>query len=324
MTDAREQYLHDVLETGSGVADRTSMWRIALAAILLVVTWLGVNAVWGLTSDEDTLVSGWLRSVAALDVWLGGALLVLAATAIWSAGVRKAATVGLAAMLVAYLIGVAGSRYAYAAIDPRGGVPFDAYADAVFALWERSFLLYPAIPMLAVYLLTSKRASRPAFRFGDWRVPARLLRQRTRSSWSRYFVYWIVFFIVPFFLLLQAQVGFAPIISGRLFWLFPAVLALALFNAFTEELLFRGFVQHSLGTFIGPAAAVVLQAAFFGIHHWGSSPVPGFLTAVITFALGLVWGLSVLQTRGLGWAVCCHTLVDMTFFSAHFVAVPES
>ncbi len=299
-------------------------WRPGLAAAALIVAWLGVNAAWGLTSAEDTLVSGWLRRAASLEVWLGGAVALLAGAVALAAGRRKRGLLAITGMLCAYLTGVAASRFAYDVLDPRGGVPFDHYNDVLFAVWERSFLLYPAIPMLAVYLLVTDPNSRFAFRFGDWRAPARFFRERAQMRWSGHLLFWLVVIVAPMFVLMQVQVGFAPITSGRLFVFLPAVIVLALFNAFTEELIFRGFVQRALLAYLGPAAAVLLQAAFFGIHHWGSSPVPGFATVAITFLFGAVWGLSVLQTRGLGWAVCCHTLIDMTFFSAHFVAVPES
>ena len=66
---------------------------------------------------------------------------------------------------------------------------------------------------------------------------------------------------------------------------------------------------------------VTIPRVFFGFHHWGSSPdaVAGLGTAIVTSALGILWGRSVIATGGIGWAVCAHALVDIAFFSAYFV-----
>jgi hypothetical protein len=41
--------------------------------------------------------------------------------------------------------------------------------------------------------------------------------------------------------------------------------------------------------------------------------------AVLTALLGGVWGRSVLETRGLGWAICPHASLDLAFFLGQFV-----
>ncbi len=41
--------------------------------------------------------------------------------------------------------------------------------------------------------------------------------------------------------------------------------------------------------------------------------------AVVTGLLWVLWGRSVLETRGLGWAIVTHASLDLAFFLAQFV-----
>ena len=52
-----------------------------------------------------------------------------------------------------------------------------------------------------------------------------------------------------------------------------------------------------------------------------SSPelIAGLPMALAAAALGILWGYSVVSTRGMAWAVLCHALADFVFFSAYFV-----
>ena len=76
---------------------------IRAVAILLFVTWVGVNATWGLLSPGRTLVSAWLESVFSLGLWITlcvSLLLVAVITATW----QRASGLGtVALLLVGYL-----------------------------------------------------------------------------------------------------------------------------------------------------------------------------------------------------------------------------
>lgn len=291
--------------------------------LLLLATWLGVNAVWGLTGPRDTLLSGIERQVAPLAVWVAIPMMGLVLVA-WLAGRRRErGLLAASTMLLAYLAGVVVSRCAKLAVDPAGGIPLEDLADAGRALFERSFLLIPALPMLVVgYLLCREELP---FRFGDWRakLPRRASAETTEGSrtWRDATLWALLLVGLPGFVLMQSTVGFAPVKTGTL-WpaLFP-VLALALLNGFAEELLFRGLIQTALVSYLGAQWAVLLQAIFFAIHHWGASPslIAGAPMALL-LVLAAVWmGRSVLATHGLGWAVCFHVMLDFVFFAAHFV-----
>ncbi len=283
--------------------------RVLGAGLLLVATWLGVNAVWGLTSPQDTLVSALERRVAPLAAWVAGPALVLTLTAAVASRRHGRGLLAIAAMLLAYLLGVAISRYAKLWVDPTGGIPIRTFADGGRALFERSFLLIPALPMLVVVGFLCRREL--PLRCGDW----------TAGNWRRSLLWALLGVGLPGFLLMQSTVGFGPLRSGTLWPALLPILALALLNASAEELLFRGLIQTPLVAGLGAGWGVLLQAAFFAIHHWGASPSPiaGAPMVLLLFFAALWMGRSVLDTRGLAWAIAFHTTLDLVFFAAHFV-----
>jgi len=302
-------------------------WITLLVA--LFVGWLGVNAVWGLTGPDDTLVSGWMGQVAPPGVWLAGVFAVLAS--IWVLSLRSPSNHGKAvrfAVLIvgAYLGGVAGFETLYRAVRPAlgsTGVPATSIVDGLRFALHRSFLLMPILPMALVWRLGPRDLGRPVpLRFGDWSTRTRVkLPLLGHVSWSWAFLIVAVFVGIPFFLVFQSQVGFEPLTSGVLLRMAPALLLMAFANGVVEEVVFRGFFLSALTPATGIRAAVWLQAIFFGLHHFGSSPVPmqALTTMLVSTLVGYLLGRSVVGTRGLGWAVLIHMMADLTFFSVTHV-----
>ena len=85
--------------------------------------------------------------------------------------------------------------------------------------------------------------------------------------------------------------------------------------------MFRGLLLPPLVRLLGVGPGIWAQGVFFGMHHLGASPGPvaTVVSTAATVLLGVLWGKSVVVTRGIGWAVAAHALVDLAFFSAHFV-----
>jgi len=297
--------------------------------IALCTGWLGVNAVWGLTGPDDTLLSGWMGKVAPLGVWLAGVYGVLAI--LWVLSLRSRSDRGKAvrfSVLIVglYLGGVAGFEALYNAIRPAlgsTGVPATSIVDGLRFALHRSFMLLPVIPMVLAWRLgPGARERRVPLRFGNWRAQTRVkLPLLGYVSWSWAFLLVAVFVGLPFFLVFQSQVGFEPILCGALFRMAPALLLMALANGLVEEVVFRGFFLSALTPATGVRAAVWLQAIFFGLHHFGSSPVPmqALTTMLVSTLVGYLLGRSVVGTRGLGWAVLIHMMADLTFFSVTHV-----
>lgn len=294
---------------GTGAAPVASLRarpaRGVRVGLLLVVTWLGVNAAWGATSPRDTLVSGWERGLAPLRSWVVAAGISLAGVLVWTLRRRGRLAALLPAMLLAYLLGVAASRWAIVALRPESSV------------LERSLLVVAAFPMLLAPLVLGVPLHGFPLRFGSW-GSAGVPMGRATTTWRRALALALLGFILPVALLLQAAAGFAPWQTGALWPALPGIVALALVNALGEELLFRGLIQRPLVDRLGASAGVWFQAAFFGIHHWGSSPsiVAGLAMFPFLTLLGALWGRATLETRGLAWSVALHGALGVAYFSS--------
>ncbi len=87
--------------------------------------------------------------------------------------------------------------------------------------------------------------------------------------------------------------------------LFLAGAALVLFQAATEEVVFRGFIQPRLSSALGPVAAITITAIAFSLLHMmgvARSPV-----AILNLALGGIWfGILAWRTGGLLAPVLAH------------------
>lgn len=107
---------------------------------------------------------------------------------------------------------------------------------------------------------------------------------------------------------------------GRLVGLLPFVLLLALCNAIVEEAIFRFSLIATLAGQVDARTIALLSGAIFGaIHYFG---VPGGpLGVALAGFLGWLLAKSVLETRGVGWALTIHFLQDVVIFSAILLAV---
>jgi len=91
--------------------------------------------------------------------------------------------------------------------------------------------------------------------------------------------------------------------GARLLWLVIAVSA-----GFSEELLYRGYLQRQLGAMTGRAErGVLLQALLFGIAHGQQGPS----TTLRATIYGLIFGSVARRRRGLFAVVVAHSLVDL-------------
>ena len=107
--------------------------------------------------------------------------------------------------------------------------------------------------------------------------------------------------------------------TGVLLEWFATILGLSVLNGFAEELLFRGLLLIPLVGLLGSNRGNWFQAAFFGFHHWGASSdiIAGLPMAIILTLLGVLFGKSVLATRGISWAIVFHIFLDIASLSSH-------
>lgn len=130
-------------------------------------------------------------------------------------------------------------------------------------------------------------------------------------------------FAIVITLVTSIVIYFQVIQGGRMsLELFPGlllVIVFALTNAFSEEIIFRfSFVAVVHHSGYSPYVAQGLAAAIFGgIHYFGTpGGIPGVLMAAL---IGWILAKSMLETRGLFWALAIHFLQDVVIFSAIFM-----
>lgn len=100
---------------------------------------------------------------------------------------------------------------------------------------------------------------------------------------------------------------------GQLNWMevqfngqsFALSLGLMLIVAFSEEMVFRGYVLRNLMQSTTPVAALFVSAALFAIFH-GANPGTSWLALMNVFLAGLLLGINYLFTKNLWFAIALH------------------
>jgi membrane protease YdiL (CAAX protease family) len=99
--------------------------------------------------------------------------------------------------------------------------------------------------------------------------------------------------------------------------LFAAVCAVI--NAFAEEFLYRSALLPQLLPLFGKSSALLLAAWWFGLGHWFG--VPNGLTGVLLTAFGgWIFGKSMIETKGMGWAMILHFISDFLVYMVLLLA----
>ena len=91
--------------------------------------------------------------------------------------------------------------------------------------------------------------------------------------------------------------------------LFGAVLVFGVIAGTAEELFFRGYMQTRLTEAWGPARAIVVSAACFGVLHLDISGVH----MALAFAMGLYLGFVVERTGSVLPAIVCHVVNNVVY-----------
>lgn len=141
-------------------------------------------------------------------------------------------------------------------------------------------------------------------RFGDYRKVTAI------TFWSTFGFLIVGLGLYPWFL---HESSLTPLL---LLEYLPIFLIYAVSNAFVEETFFRGVLQNYFSKKMHYSVAIVLQALLFAAIHL-YSPMSSNLTlfVVLTFFLGLAWGILTRKYRSLLPAIVLHVVADI------FVAV---
>ena len=303
--------------------ERAGTMRWLMLAVLAAIAWIGGVAF--LAPYRPTEISRFVATLVPLDVAFWGSMAAAAVIALAALAARRIALAWVAATVAGYLIGFYFSGFLFRYFPPGVEIPLTgvdgAFAFAMSRLW---FAAPTAIVLLIVWLLfaPSLGQGHPAFGFGNWLVRTRdMSAKEAPGSWLGKLFGGYLLFIAILFALIQLPIGFAPVVSGSLWPLLPAVFVAALANAAAEEVVYRGFIQPAFIRYGGAVAGLWMQGLFFGIIHWGLSV--GVLAALpVSLMIGVgsvVWGKAAYETRGLGWTIVAHFLVDVAIMAAYFV-----
>jgi membrane protease YdiL (CAAX protease family) len=221
---------------------------------------------------------------------------VLAATAVWAALTLAAMFIGRPGAIHLTLLAGLGAVLKLAA--PK--------------LWPG---LLPWLAALGIYLVVLQVS--PALRAtADW---------AHRGSLDPG-VRWLVLAVIPVaatgLVLWAAAVGETGLSEGArlairqtqgvpLWIVVPAGLLFSCLNAAVEEAFYRGVIMHALLGTVGTMAALVLQAATFGLLHTEGIP-SGPAGVTLTAGYGLVLGVIRLKAHGLLAPWLAHVLADLT------------
>lgn len=303
---------------GAGRA-RATDWL--LLAVLTLAAVIGAMAYLG--PFRPTPVSRALLDVVPLHTAYYGAIGLAMLVFLGGLSFRDRGIAYAGAMVAAFLAGFSVYGYLHGLLKPQFDIPFRSMADAQgFVLFRLIFGAGLAAPMIVVWLIFSGRVQSFLLGVENWGLRSRgfSAAENPGPLWREFFGGYLIFLLI-FSLLLQAGVGFAPFKTGMVFTLLGAILLASIVNAAVEEVVFRGLIQPSFVAAGGVAAGLWMTGLLFGLMHWGLTV--GVLAALpVSLALGLgsiIWGKVTYETRGIGWAIIAHFMVDVAIMAAFFV-----
>lgn len=97
--------------------------------------------------------------------------------------------------------------------------------------------------------------------------------------------------------------------------LLPMVILFSATNAWSEEIFSRFVIVAGLNGKLKPEVICWISAIIFGLPHFFGTPsgIPG---VIMSGLLGWLLARSVIETKGIGWALLIHFLQDLIIFGA--------
>ena len=104
-------------------------------------------------------------------------------------------------------------------------------------------------------------------------------------------------------------------VNASFYKLLPLVLLFAATNAWTEEILTRFVIVSGLYGKLSKGTICWISSIIFGLAHVFGTP-NGVFGVIASGGLGWLLAKSVIETKGLGWALFIHFLQDVVIFGA--------
>lgn len=105
-------------------------------------------------------------------------------------------------------------------------------------------------------------------------------------------------------------------VNSSFFALLPLVLFFSATNAWSEEIFSRFAIVAGLYGKLKPGIICLISAIVFGVPHYFFGTPGGLFGVIMAGFLGWVLAKSVIEAKGLGWALVIHFLQDMVIFGS--------
>lgn len=279
-----------------------------------------------------------LQIVAWLTVFLGSSLFDIFAREYFGGshewiGASQAALLtagGVAALMSQrfrpvgrFILAVAVLRLCWYVVAPKLRATQTLLAWSQEVNWGMHLFIARSLPLVGAGLMiftlvgTDVRRADSYLHIGNMAAPAEpipWLGIRRRIPWTIFGPILLVVFgiALPLFLYFSLGPDFAA--RARVVEFLPWILATAALNAANEEFQFRCVMLAHLRNVVAPGEAIVLTAILFGIGHYYGQPSGAIGVVMASFA-GWLWGKSMVETRGFGWAFLIHMVQDIVIFS---------
>lgn len=224
--------------------------------------------------------------------------------------------------LVRFIIALAALWLAWYVIAPAVMTMPPVHAWMESSPWGERLLVARLLPVAGAFLMgltligSGIRREDLFLRVGQLNAPAKpeaVLGIRRPIRWTKFGPFWLAVFgiALPLFLSLSLRPNFS--FSGRILHFLPWIFLVAALNAANEEFQFRCVPLAHLRSILPAGEAVALTAIFFGIGHYYGQP-SGPVGVVMAAFAGWIWGKSMIETRGAGWAFTIHMVQDIVIF----------
>jgi membrane protease YdiL (CAAX protease family) len=162
---------------------------------------------------------------------------------------------------------------------------------------------------LAIVYLYNRQSFKKFFRFS-------FKQSNDSNNWSLLGPILAVAITLGNTLLMSAAVASEHgVMNTKFVALIPWVLFFSISNAWSEEIFARFVVVAGLDGKLNTGTICIISAIMFGVPHFFGTP-GGFFGVIVTGALGWILAKSVVESRGLGWALLIHFLQDVVIFGA--------
>ncbi|OGO47740.1 MAG: hypothetical protein A2Z30_08690 [Chloroflexi bacterium RBG_16_64_43] len=171
--------------------------------------------------------------------------------------------------------------------------------------------------MVLVTWAVMRRREAALLVLGRWNAtlePVRWLGIRQAESWKVFGWIFSGCIVLGVGVFVVASAGPALGNAPRILPLLPAVVLFAAMNSLEEELSYRAPLLATSHEVIGRGPSLWLTAVFFGLAHALYGTPAGIVGFVYTGLVAYLFGKSMLETHGSGWAFVMHTIADIPIF----------